>query len=403
MSGSTSIPAPSFTATGFVAPAESAILAGAQADINAAFGGTLNPALTTPQGQLATSESAILGDVNSTFLALANGVDPAYATGRMQDAIGRIYFMTREPATPTTISVVCTGLNGVGISVGSLLQAEDGNNYICTQAGTIPLSGSVTLPFECVTAGTIACPAQTFTIYQTVPGWDSAVSSSEGVLGTLVESRSAFEARRQASVANNSIGALSSIRSTVLAVPGVTDCYVTENATAIASMVGGVTIAPYSVYVCANGGTSAAVAQAIWTKKPPGCAYTGNTTVTVTDSNSGYLPPQPTYSVSFQIPTLLPIMFAVSIANSPLVPSNALVLIQAAMINAFGGGDGGQRSTIGATIYASRFYATIAALGTWANVVSVLIGTSTPTSSTVSVGIGVMPTISASNITLTLV
>ena len=59
----TNVPAPTFGPTGFVAPAESAILAGVQADQQAAFaaaGIALNPSLTSAQGQLATSLTAII-------------------------------------------------------------------------------------------------------------------------------------------------------------------------------------------------------------------------------------------------------------------------------------------------------------------------------------------------------
>ena len=118
----TNVPSISFTANGFVAPSESAILAGVEADINAAFGGSLNPAPSTPQGQIAASDTAIIGSSNDLLLALFNGVDPAYASGRMQDAIGRIYFMTRNPAQPTTLQVLCSGLAGVVIPVGALVQ-----------------------------------------------------------------------------------------------------------------------------------------------------------------------------------------------------------------------------------------------------------------------------------------
>ncbi|TIR78119.1 MAG: hypothetical protein E5X19_32455, partial [Mesorhizobium sp.] len=76
-------------------------------DINGAFGGVLNPALNTPQGQLASSETAVIDEVNSTFLYFTNQVDPAYATGRMQDAIARIYFIERNPAQPTVVQALC--------------------------------------------------------------------------------------------------------------------------------------------------------------------------------------------------------------------------------------------------------------------------------------------------------
>ena len=61
----------------------------------------VNPALETPQGQLASSFTAITGNANDTFVSMANQFDPAFAAGRFQDAIGRIYFIDRNPAPPT--------------------------------------------------------------------------------------------------------------------------------------------------------------------------------------------------------------------------------------------------------------------------------------------------------------
>ena len=94
----TAVPQPTFGPQGFIAPAESAILTGITADINAAFGGNLNPAPTTPQGQLAVSEAAIIGAINDLFLFYTSSDRSGLrGQGRMQDAIGRIYFIERNP------------------------------------------------------------------------------------------------------------------------------------------------------------------------------------------------------------------------------------------------------------------------------------------------------------------
>jgi hypothetical protein len=398
----TNVPAPTFGATGFVAPTEAEILAGVQADIQSAFSTTtLNFDATTPQGQLATSETAIIGNSNDQFLYYVNQVDPSYAEGRMQDGIARIYFLTRNPAEPTTTSVVCSGLTNVIIPVGAQITAADGNKYTCTSAGTIPASGSVTLPFACVVNGAIACPAQTFAIFTTIAGWDSAVSSASGVLGNAVESRSEFEARRAASVAINSTGTPQAVKAAVLAVPNVLDAYVIDNPLATTATVGGVSLAPHSIYVAAYGGAAAAIAQAIWTKKMPGCAMNGNTTVTVYDTT--YSAPQPAYPITFQIPTPTDVKFAISIANSAAVPSDAATQVQNAIISAFAGGDGGARAQMGSTIYASRFYAPIAALGPWAQIVLIQIGTTTANANSVTLNINLEPVVSASDITVTFV
>jgi hypothetical protein len=173
-------------------------------------------------------------------------------------------------------------------------------------------------------------------------------------------------------------------------VPGVLDAYATENFTTAPVTIGGISIAANSVYVAATGGDSQAIGNAIWTKKPPGCGYTGTTTVTVLDSNSGYTLPYPSYSVKFTIPTPTDVLFKLNLTNSIAVPSNALTLIQAAIIAAFAGADGGPRARIGSTVYASRFYGAIAALGAWAQIIDLHVGTGTAASFTASIATTVL-------------
>jgi hypothetical protein len=376
----TNVPAPVFGATGFTIPAPTAILEGVADDYQAAFSNSLNlniavpSTLATPQGQLVSTTAAVVLNADQLFQYLTTQLDPAYAMGRWQDGIARYYFLTRIPSQPTVLQIECGGLTGVAIPVNALIQDQSGNIYSCTEAGTIPASETIALPFANLVPGPIAVPGtDTVSIYQYIAGWDT-VSVISGVLGQNVESRAAFESRRAASVAQNSIGALPSILGAVLSVPNVIDAYVTENDSSSPATIGGVTLAANSVYVAVVGGISTAVAQAIWSRKAPGCAYNGNTTVTVLDQSKGYNPPYPAYAVSFEIPTGLAILFSVSIVNSAMVPSNAATLIQNAIVNAFAGGDGGARAGIGDKIFASRFYAPVAALGVWAEIISIEIG-----------------------------
>jgi uncharacterized phage protein gp47/JayE len=387
-----------------VLPSESDILAGVLQDMNAAFGGNMNPSLSTPQGQLASSLAAIIGAKNDLFAGYVNQIDPDVASGRMQDAIARIYFIDRLPATPTTVQVLCTGLAGVAIPTGALVVDSSGNQYACTGGATIPAGGSINLTFAAVKTGPIACPAGAITtIYKAVPGWDSASNPAAGVPGADVESAAAFEYRRRQSVALNAVNSLQSIYANVFAVSGVSDVYVTENTTNSAVTKGSITLAPHSIYVAAVGGLDADVAAAIWKKKSTGADYNGNTTVTVQDKSSGSAP-YPSYAVKFQRPTAQPILFAVQIANLAGLPSDIVTQVQNAIVSAFSGGDGGPRARIGSTIYASRFYGPISAIAPGiVEILSLLIGTSSANAASVAVDIGSVPTISASNITVTLV
>lgn len=399
------VPRISFGSSGAIAPLESDIVAGLWELFQAAFGVPLNESPATPQGQIVTGLAAAFGAGNDLFLKFLNQIDPAFADGRMQDAIARIYYLSRISDQPTTVACTCIGATGTVIPSGSLAQATDGTIYQSVDSSTIGGGGSVSVTFQSIVSGPISCPAGSLNkIYRVVPGWDSISNPADGVLGRDAESRAEFETRRLASVAGNARGILDAIRGAVLNVIGVTDAYVTENETAAPVTKGGVSIAAKSLYVCVSGGADADVARAIWTKKAPGCGYTGSTTIAVTDSDSGYALPYPSYSVKFQRAASLPIYFAVSIANNAQVPSDAAAQIKSAITAAFNGEDGGQGARIGGTVYALRFASAIAALGPWVQLISIAVGTtSTPTAADVTVNIDHIPTLDPANIAVTLV
>lgn len=405
MTTPSSVPRIQFTPAGLVIPAETDILAGVQADMNAAFGGGLNPGLETPQGQLASSQTAIIGDKNNEVALIVNQVDPQYAADRFQDAIGRIYFLTRKPATPTAVTATLGGLAGTVIPAGTFAQDTSGNTYTLSGAATIGVSGTVDAEFQNIETGPIPCAAGTLTsVYQAIPGWDTITNAADGTMGSNVESRADFEYRRKNSVALNGKGTPQAIYAEVFALLDVLDVYVKDNPSNVIENTGATNypIAPHSIYVAAVGGTDADVAAAIWRKKDAGCDYNGNTSVTVTD-DSGYSYPQPTYVVKFERPVALPVLFAVSLVNDSSLPSDIVARVKAAIIARFNGADGTTRERIGSLILASRYYGAVVAVASNVSLISVLIGTTTPTLSQISVGIDQRPTLSADDIAVNLV
>jgi hypothetical protein len=265
------------------------------------------------------------------------------------------------------------------LPAGTLAADSEGNLYASTASATIGAGGTVSVPFACSVTGPIPCPAGSLaTIYRAVPGWDSLTNPADGTIGRDVENRTDFEARRRQSVAGNAVNALTSIRAAVLDVADVLDAYVTDNSTAGSVSVGGVTLPAYALYVAAVGGVAQDVATAIWTKKPPGIPYYATglaSSYTVLDSNAGYTSPFPSYTVWFVRPASLRVIFLVRLPNTSAVPANAQTLIRNAIVAAFSGADGGSRARIGSMVFASRFYATIAALGDWArDILSIHLG-----------------------------
>ncbi|MFT8419394.1 MAG: baseplate J/gp47 family protein [Acetobacter sp.] len=398
--GTTSVPAPTMTDAGFVAPTESDILAGVLADMNAAFGNVLNTDLSTPQGQLAMSLTAIVGDAYDQMLALFNGVDPARAWGRMQDAIGNLYFITRKPATATVVTCQCTGAAGAVVPQGTLVRDGSGNTYAADGAITLDATGSGVGAFSCTLTGAVECPPDSIGVYQSVVGLTSVANAAAGVTGSAAEGRQAFELRRQQTVAHNAMGPLDALAGEVLSVAGVSDVYVSDNSTAQPVTTGGVTLPPHSLYVCVNGGVDTDVALAILRKKPPGCTSVGTSCVVVVDPNADYAKP-PEYSVQFTRAQAVPVYVAVVLASGANVPSTAVTDVQAAIVAGFEGAAGAQRVPIGGTVYASSFYTTVSNVGDWVKIVGITVGFSAqPTAPTAQVGLDQIPVISTATVSV---
>lgn len=412
LSETTNVPAPIFGPAGYVAPTGPAVLAGVQQDWLSAYApyGQLNLALDVGTGQVIQSEAAIIVDKDSQFVSLTAMFDPAFSSGIWQDAIGRYYFQTRQPATATTPTCVCIGEATTVIPAGAFVTAEDGNTYSTSTGGTIPSGGTLSLSFTCAVTGPIACPAQVFDIGQVTNGWDTCATLSDATPGQNVETSQAFEQRRGLSVEQNSVNTNDAILGALLAgngglpLPGLISAYVVDNSTNTTATIGGVTLSANSIFVCAYGGEILDIGLAILSKKPPGCSYSsGTTTITLPDSNPLYNGNGPTYSVTFTLAAPLTIYAGVSIKNSMSVPSNAQALVQAAYDAAFAGTDGLPAvSQIGATTYAARFVPGIAALGDWAQTISsITVGTTTtPTSLTVTSTIAQVPVSGTCTLTL---
>ena len=362
-----------------VIPNEQAILAGVQADINAAFGGGVNPSLQTPQGQLAQTETAIIGDKNSQIAYIANQVNPSMASGIWQDAIGEIYFITRIQAAGTVVNCTCVGAVNTVIPIGIVAQDTTGYLYSSTESGVIPATGSITIPFQNQTTGAIACNPGALTIIVTaIAGWDTITNPDAGALGNDVESRQAFEARRSSSVAVNSVNSIQSIYAALASITGILQVFVVDNPLGTTQNYGATSypIPAHSVCVSLAGGTALEIGTAIWNNKPPGCGYVTSAgsyatlgTTVVTDDN--YIPPVP-YTVTWLNAGSANTFFVIQIANNTLVPSNIIQLTQAAVVQSFEGLDGnGPAVSIGASTYSGRYYGNINAINPNVNVIEV--------------------------------
>lgn len=419
MTASTSnVPQPTFTPTGLQLAGEQAILAGVQADQVAAFataGKTLSTELTTPQGQLASSESFIIAAWQALFAQLIANVDPLTSSGAYQDALGRIYFMTRNPAVAATIpGVIVTGTPGVTAAAGTLqARSPDGSLWSNqTDVTYDATTGNAIVTYVAAVAGVgpVATP-NTLKIYQQVNGWLGIANPNGSVAGVDVESRSEFETRRQESVSIGGIGQAANVRAAVLAVAGVTDCYVYNNGSDSAINYGATNypIPAHSIAISVTGGADADVALAINSKLDCGCGFSGQGTTTVTVMDSiNYPPPYPQYPVRFVRPPTVEVYFDVQVAQLPNVPATYIQDIQKAIVAAFVNGfstDDGKitlsRARIGMQLIGAAYKPVVAVLNPNLIPVKIFIGTSAnPTGESITMGIDQQPTIANLNISV---
>lgn len=445
-------------------PEESEILEGVIQDFKNAFGDKLkfeNASgeflLSTPQGQLVTSIAAIISDRNRLLAHYVNQVDPNYAVGRMQDGIGRIYFIERKRATYTTVVGRCFGVANTVIPTGTKVKDTQGNVFISSIDATIKtqtltdknganviengqprMENYVDITFQSMEKGKITCPVKTLTErYQVIQGWESVTNLNDGIVGIEDESQAQFEQRRRQSVAHNSHNSVDSIMAALLTLDIVDDAYVIENYEETYSYnIEDKTIdlpfglKPHSVYVCVSLRSQATqetqqsgltvedqIAKTIWRTKTPGCALNGDISVAVkddtTDINGNLLYDQktaPTYLINFDFAKSVPICIEVIMSKPDPITGDPETLVQNKIYEVFTGQNGSRKPRIGSQILASQFYCAVQSLGDWARVISIKIGLSNeteqtgntvvPTEDVIRVAVNQIPTLNKASIKL---
>lgn len=406
---STACPSMTFSNTGVTAPDLTDVLAGSLTDMKTALGSDMGTSLTSPQGQLAMALAAIIGSKNDEFLALVNNLNPDTSKGRFQDAIGKIYFIEREAAQGTTVTATCTGLVGAVIPAGSYAQDTNGYIYASIAAATIGPNGSVDVVFTNTQFGPIECPVGALSIiYKTVDGWSGITNNNAGVVGRDVESPSAFETRRKLSVAKNSKHTDASVLGALLAIDNVVDAYVISNntTTTVSKGTTNVEIPQGTMYIACYGGDSTSIANAIYNKINPGCATqcsSSNNNLAIQDTVN-YPTSNHSYTYYWTSPKPTPVYIKVELENNNQLSNTITNDTQNALIKSFSGGDDGPSARIGSTLYAGRYYGNISKIDPQnINILSISLSVDGVNySNSIELGIDQIPTLSLSNIAVSL-
>lgn len=393
-----SFPDIQFTPEGLILPTEQEILDELFNIFDKCFNSKLNRNLETPQGQMVTALTAIIADKNNQIAWLANNLDPKFSDGRMQDAIGNIYFLSRKGQINSTAVCEFLGMPGTVIPKDFELVDTNGNSWFLNKEISILSTGVI--DGEVTASGVYGAEKDTITtIKNSIVGLDRVTNHAAAIVGIEQESRADFGTRIKNSVAKNSQGMLGSIYSNVSDLTGVLDCYVIDNVkdTPITVGVTNYTLTPHSVYVAVVGGDENEIAKQIWIYTGNGCDYNGNTTITVTDDN--YQTPKPTYEIKFMRPSSTPIYFRVKVRQgAQLDYENA---VKQAIISTF------QKETlnkIGSQLYAMSYANEIITALSGSKLLDIDISLSNDNyADYVELGIDQYPVISEENISVVLV
>jgi hypothetical protein len=248
-----------------------------------------------------TGQDALLLNPNAVVFAVADNagnqfqLQQTYAFGAAGTVTLTFVAVNIGPVqtVANTIQTIATPqLNVVSVNNPSFSVSTTGN----TTVGQPQITG---IPSTAgMTAGmTLADTAANFPVGTTVVSVDSStqitvsnnasgttaadpitVATPPDVIGLPQETDPQLKIRRGNSFELQAVGPTDSIRAALLNLADVADAYIVENDTA--GTVGGVP--PNSIWIIVNGGTNAEIAQAIYSKKAPGCGMKGSVTQNVT-------------------------------------------------------------------------------------------------------------------------
>jgi uncharacterized phage protein gp47/JayE len=245
------------------------------------YGSDIYIAPDSQDGQMIAAFSKAINDSNVAAVALFNSFSPSYATGAQLSSLVKINGLTRLVATNSSAVGNVIGQAGTIIANG-MVQDTNGNIWNLPATVMIPGGGSIAVTVIAQAPGAIAATIGSINqIVNPQLGWQSFSNTVQATTGSPVETDAALRLRQQASVSLPALGIIQALSAAIGNIAGVNRFLIYENATGAADANG---VPANSIAVIAEGGSAAAIAQAIYNKKSPGCRTYGTTTVGIIDS-----------------------------------------------------------------------------------------------------------------------
>lgn len=285
--------------SGVIVPDTEDIQSEVEQEYKDVFGEDLDVTPETPQGRLIELDTRLRSEVLQCAANIANVINPNLSYGVFLDAIAALTGCIRKQATKSEVSAVLTGTPGTTVPANSLATTVDSSTiWYLSEDVVLGEDGTAVVKFYSQDYGEIPLEAGALNTIKTgVLGWETVRNPAPATIGQNRETDSQLKERR--------IGTLfrgrsftGDILSKLYDISGVKSVDIYNNYKLNPVTIKGVTIEAKSVFVCVYGGNDQDIGMALHMSTAPGCGYTGNTTVTVTDPWCNH-----EYEVSFHRPT----------------------------------------------------------------------------------------------------
>jgi uncharacterized phage protein gp47/JayE len=278
----------SLTSAGLTIQTFDEILADVIAMLESGLGVDIDTELESSIGQLARAMATMEQRTQEQILAVYQAQDPRLSEGVPQDINGSLLGVTRIPELAARVLGTATGDPATSIPDGTRIRYDLTETVWTTTGGPYVIGGGGTITGVELVADDVGAQDvdhdEDWTILDVVVGFDSFESTSQTVVGNLVESHTAYRARQEIERYRRGQGPLNAVEAAVSGVTGVTYVRAWENVTLVTDANG---IPGKAMNIIVEGGADADVAAAIWTGKPGGIEMWGTDVVTTTPDVRG--------------------------------------------------------------------------------------------------------------------
>ncbi len=369
------------TSTGFETKTAAEILADVETAQKAALGSDLDVSPEQPLGQINGIFAAKLRELWELASILYAARVPGGASFATLEGLAEITGLERLGATYGTTTLRVTLGAGVTLAAGAVASvAGQPTNRWVTTAAAVNSSGSqatVDVAARAESAGVQRASAETLSVIATpTTGWVGVSNAADALPGAAVETDPQLRRRRDAIIRAGGSSPLDAVWLALSRVAGVTQVRVFQNDTDATDPDGR---PPHSLDVLVVGGTTQAVADALWAAKAAGIQTWGSTAATVTDAGGV------ARAISFSRPADALVYISATIERDPSVypTADALLAVVGPALAAVG-----DLLHIGEVVRIEALRSTIFRLPGVVDVPSVRLGRSDVTTGTTNLTIG---------------